>query len=102
MRIKRIMKGVVIAGAAGLALSALPHFSRETIEVTVQDVKGDVIVTDKGEFENTGSAWELNLSPYELKKGQKYLLGVYGWEGTWPFEWKKNIMYAEEIKQDGI
>jgi len=100
MRIKRIMKGVVIAGVAVLALSALPHFSRETLEVTVQDIQGDVVVTDKGKFENTGSAWELNFSPYELKKGQKYLLGVYGWEG--PFEWKRNIMYAEEIAQDGF
>lgn len=102
MEIKKLVNGLAAVGLLGITLSAIPHLSRENVEVNVRDVRDNVVVTDKGEFENTWSAWEGKFSPYELKEGQKYLLGVYGWEGAWPFEWKKNIMYVEELPQEGL
>lgn len=65
-------------------------------------MSGGVVVTDKGEFENTWSAFEWKFSSYELKKGQTYVLGVYGWEAAWPFDWKRNIICAEEISEYGF
>lgn len=97
MNIRNVVKGIAAVGLVATAFSFFPHFSRETIEATVKDVRGEAVITDKGEFENTWSAWELKFSPYKLKEGQKYVLGVYGWEG--PFNWKKNIIYIEEIAE---
>lgn len=97
MKAKTFACSLLGIAAGGMAFGLLPHFSRETIDVTVQDVREGVIVTDKGEFENTWSAWEWKFSPYDIKKGQKYVIGVYGWEGEWPLDWHRNIIYAEEI-----
>lgn len=98
MEIEKVVNGIAAAGIAGIVLLAVPHMSRENVEATVQDIQGNVVVTDKGTFENTWSVLEWKFSPYDLKEGQKYLIGVYGWEG--PFEWKRNIMYIEDLLQD--
>lgn len=100
MKIEKLVNGFAYLGVIGIGISVIPHLSRENIEATVKEVRENVVVTDNGTFENTWSAWEWKLSPYELKEGQKYLFGVYGWESTWPFEWKRNIMYVEELPQD--
>lgn len=97
-----MVNGFAALGILGLALSSAPHLSRQNLEVNVQEVRGNTVFTDKGTFENTWSAWEGKFSPYELKEGQKYLIGVYGWCSDWPFGWKKNIIYAEELPQNGL
>ncbi|MDI6737558.1 MAG: hypothetical protein QME12_03510 [Nanoarchaeota archaeon] len=95
MNAGKVASGLAALGIGVVIFSAMPHISRENLEVTVYDVRGNIVFTDKGNFENTRSAWEWKFSPYEFKEGQRYLIGVYGWEG--PFNWKRNIMYAEEL-----
>ncbi|MDD4878166.1 MAG: hypothetical protein PHO02_03965 [Candidatus Nanoarchaeia archaeon] len=100
MKIKKLVNVLAAVGLAAAAVSLVPHFSRESIEAQVLEVRENEIVTDKGVFENTWSLWEWKISPYEIKQGQKYLLGVYGIEDSWLFSSKKNIMYAELLPQD--
>lgn len=102
MSLKTVAKGIAAVAAAGIALSAAPHCSRETLEVNVKAVEGNRVFTDRGEFENTWSVWEWKLSPCKIEEGKTYLIGVYGWDFLWPFDWERNIMYAKEMPQDGF
>lgn len=40
MNIGKLVNGIAAIGLAAVAISSIPHFSRETIEVTVKDVRG--------------------------------------------------------------